>query len=49
MHVSLKPKTFSGRLITFMKSALNFDNFAQKLSLTPEVLSKLLTAKKIAP
>ena len=45
MILSSKLKTFSGIFIAFFDSALNFEDFEQKIILIAHIFLELLTAK----
>ena len=47
MQLSEKLKTFYGFFIAFFESALNFEHFEKKMSLTARVFLKLLTPKDV--
>ena len=47
MHLSQKQKIFSGSFSAFFESALNFEHFQQKMTVTAYVFPKLPTTKNV--
>ena len=47
MHLSQRQKIFSGSFSVFFESALNFEHFQQKMTVTAYVFPKLPTTKNV--
>ena len=47
IHLSQKQKNFSGMILAFFKSTLNFQHFQKKMTLIAYVFPKLRTPKYV--
>ena len=49
MHLSSKPKTFSGVIIAFLQCTSNSDHFENKITFMPSIYPELLIPEIVVP